>query len=54
MRYERVQGILESQPAICGRLGPKTYPIETRFGEKIFFSKEAVEHVGLVYKGIGK
>jgi len=43
MRYERVQGILESQPAICGRLGPKTYPIETRFGEKVFFSKEAVE-----------
>lgn len=43
MRYERVQEILESQPAIRDKLSPKAHPIETRFGEKVYFSKETVE-----------
>lgn len=43
MRYERVQDILESQPAFRARVLQKTHPVETRFGEKIMLSREAVE-----------
>jgi hypothetical protein len=43
MRYERVQNLLESDKALCSRLGPKTCPVPTRFGEQLFFSKEAVQ-----------
>lgn len=43
MRYERVQEILESDPACRIRLSPKTQAIETRFGEKVVYSKEAIE-----------
>jgi hypothetical protein len=43
MRYERVQEILDHEPAFEGRLSPRTVQVETRFGEKLFFSKETVE-----------
>jgi hypothetical protein len=43
MRYERVQDILENEPAFRARISPKTHLVESRFGEKIAFSKEAVD-----------
>lgn len=43
MRYERVQEILENEPAFRNRLSPKTHPVQTRFGEKVMFSKETVD-----------
>lgn len=42
MRYERVQKILEEEPALRGRLSPRTVPIETRFNENILFSQETI------------
>ncbi len=43
MRYERVQDILENEPAFRTRISPKTHMVESRFGEKMAFSKEAVD-----------
>ncbi len=43
MRYERVQDILENEPAFRNRISSKSHPIDTRFGEKMLFSKETVE-----------
>lgn len=43
MRYERVQDILENEPAFRARISPKTHLVESRFGEKMAFSKEAVD-----------
>jgi hypothetical protein len=43
MRYERVQDILENEPAFRNRISPKTQVVESRFGERKSFSKETVE-----------
>jgi hypothetical protein len=43
MRYDRVQVILEDDPFCRIRLSPKTQAVETRFGEKVVYSKEVVE-----------
>lgn len=43
MRYERIQDILSHDPRLKTLLGPKTQPIDSRFGEQLLFSKEVVE-----------
>lgn len=43
MRFERVQSILETDPLFKTRLSPRTQVVDTRFGDKLFFSKETVE-----------
>lgn len=42
MRYQRIQEILEKDLALGRLLGPKNQPIDSRFGEKICYSKEVV------------
>jgi len=42
MRYERIQQILEKDPALGPLLSPKNQPIDSRFGEKMCYSKEVV------------
>lgn len=42
MRYQRIQEILEKDPALGRLLSPKNQPIDSRFGEKICYSKEVV------------
>lgn len=43
MRYERVQDILQNDNLLKTKLGPRSVSIDTRFGEKLMFSKEAIE-----------
>lgn len=49
MRYERVQDILQSDLALKSLLGPRTQAIDSRFGEKIMFSKETVEVTNAIH-----
>lgn len=49
MRYERVQDILSNDLALKQLLGPKNHPIDSRFGEKIMFSKEAVDVTNAIH-----
>ena len=43
MRYERVQDILQNDNLLKTKLSARTHPVDTRFGEKLMFSKEVVE-----------
>jgi hypothetical protein len=49
MRYERVRDILRNDPALKNRLGPETEPVDTRFGDKLFFSKEVIEVTNTIH-----
>lgn len=43
MRYERVQDILQNDNLLRTKLSARTHSVDTRFGEKLLFSKEVVE-----------
>ena len=50
MRYERVQEILQNDPFMKTRLGPRTQQVDTRFGEKTLFSKEVFEVTNAIHQ----
>lgn len=43
MRYERVQEILQGEPALKPMISARNQAIDSRFGEKMLFSKEVIQ-----------